>query len=89
MRADLLLFRLRLARSRSLAQARIAEGHMRLNGQRLAARDRHVAVGDVLTLPLATGVLVIAIVALPELGGVGRLKDSGLPRYTLVEFEGH
>jgi len=30
-----------------------------------------------------------AIVALPELGGVGRLKDSGLPLYTLVEFEGH
>lgn len=30
-----------------------------------------------------------AIVALPELGGVDRLRESGLPLFTLVEFEGH
>lgn len=30
-----------------------------------------------------------AIVDLPELGGSQRLKASGLPLFTLVEFEGH
>lgn len=30
-----------------------------------------------------------AIVALPELGGVDRLKSTGLPLHTLVEFDGH
>lgn len=69
MRADLLLFRLRLAKSRALAQARIAEGHMRLNGQRLIARDKAVAVGDVLTLPLGRTVQVVEIVSLPQRRG--------------------
>jgi len=30
-----------------------------------------------------------AIVALPELGGVQRLHEAGLPLFTLVSFEGH
>jgi adenine phosphoribosyltransferase len=30
-----------------------------------------------------------AIVDLPELGGSRRLRDSGLPLYTLVDYEGH
>ncbi|MNV80263.1 Adenine phosphoribosyltransferase [compost metagenome] len=30
-----------------------------------------------------------AIVDLPELGGSKRLRESGLPLYTLVDFEGH
>ena len=30
-----------------------------------------------------------AIVDLPELGGSQRLRESGLPLYTLVDFEGH
>jgi ribosome-associated heat shock protein Hsp15 len=69
MRLDLLLFRLRLTKSRAIAQARIAEGHMRVNGQRVAARDKQVQVGDVLTLPTASGVLVIALDALPDRRG--------------------
>lgn len=69
MRADLLLFRLRLARSRALAQARIADGHMRLNGQRLVARDKAVGLGDVLILPLGNGVKVLEIVSLPDRRG--------------------
>ena len=69
MRLDLLLFRLRLAKSRSQAQARIAAGHMRLNGQRIVARDRAVTVGDVLTLPHGNGVLVLTIEALPDRRG--------------------
>ena len=30
-----------------------------------------------------------AIVDLPELGGSQRLRDSGLPLFTLVDFAGH
>ncbi len=30
-----------------------------------------------------------AIVDLPELGGSQRLQDSGLPLFTLIEFDGH
>ena len=30
-----------------------------------------------------------AIVDLPELGGSARLRESGLPLYTLVDFDGH
>ncbi|MFN4104033.1 MAG: phosphoribosyltransferase family protein, partial [Tepidimonas sp.] len=30
-----------------------------------------------------------AIVALPELGGLQRLHEAGLPLFTLVSFEGH
>ena len=30
-----------------------------------------------------------AIVDLPELGGSARIRESGLPLFTLVEFEGH
>lgn len=65
----MLLFRLRLAKSRATAQARIAEGHIRINGQRLIARDKRVVPGDVLTLAIGPQVLVIAITALPDRRG--------------------
>jgi len=37
----------------------------------------------------ATVVEGAAIVDLPELGGSRKLREAGLPVYTLVEFEGH
>ena len=37
----------------------------------------------------ATVVEGAAIVDLPELGGSQRLRDAGLPLFTLVDFEGH
>ena len=37
----------------------------------------------------ATVIEGAAIVDLPELGGSQRLRESGLPLYTLVDFEGH
>ena len=69
MRLDRLLFTLRFARSRTLAQRWIGEGHMRLNGARVVKQDQVVAIGDVLTLPLPRGVLVIEILALPARRG--------------------
>jgi adenine phosphoribosyltransferase len=37
----------------------------------------------------ATVIEGAAIVDLPELGGSTRLRESGLPLFTLVDFEGH
>jgi ribosome-associated heat shock protein Hsp15 len=69
MRLDRLLFYLRLAKSRTLAQRWIAEGHMRRNGERVVRQDQPVAAGDVLTLPLQREVLVIELLALPTRRG--------------------
>ena len=65
MRLDRLLFTLRLAKSRTLAQRWIAEGHIRRNGERVTRQDLEVQAGDVLTLPLRSRVLVIEVLALP------------------------
>jgi len=71
MRIDKLLFNLRFAKSRTLAQRWIAEGHIRRNGERVVRQDLPVAVGDVLTLPLRRSVLVIEVLALPARRGPG------------------
>lgn len=69
MRLDKLLFNLRLAKSRALAQRWIGEGHMRLNGQRVMGQDQAVTAGDILTLPVRSGVLVLEIATLPTRRG--------------------
>lgn len=69
MRIDRLLFNLRFARSRTLAQRWIGEGHIRRNGERVLRQDLAVAVGDVLTLPLGREVRVIELLALPARRG--------------------
>lgn len=69
MRIDRLLFTLRFARSRTLAQRWIAEGHVRRNGERVLRLDLDIAIGDVLTLPLRSKVLVIELLALPARRG--------------------
>ena len=71
MRLDRLLFNLRFAKSRTLAQRWIAEGHIRRNGERVVRQDLAVTPGDVLTLPLARKVLVIEVLALPLRRGSG------------------
>ncbi len=69
MRIDRLLWFLRFARSRSLAQQWVSEGHIRRNGVRVTRRDQPVAAGDILTLPLRQDVLVIEILSLPHRRG--------------------
>jgi ribosome-associated heat shock protein Hsp15 len=69
MRIDRLLYFLRFARTRAVAQRWIAEGHIRLNGQRVVRQDQGVQFGDVLTLPLAKTVLVIEMLRLPTRRG--------------------
>jgi ribosome-associated heat shock protein Hsp15 len=69
MRLDRLLWFLRFAKSRSLAQRWIAEGHMRRNGERVTRQDQPIAAGDVLTLPLRARVVAIEILVLPTRRG--------------------
>ena len=65
MRIDKLLWQLRLTRTRGLAQALIAAGHVRRNGVRVVRASLAVAPVDTLTVPLAAGVRVIEVLALP------------------------
>ncbi len=68
-RIDKLLWYLRLARTRSVAQAMVARGHMRLNGKRVERTHQKVSAGDVITVPLGKSVRVIEVTALPERRG--------------------
>lgn len=69
LRIDKLLFFLRLARTRSLAQALVGAGHIRIAGRRVERASHGVAVADVVTMPLGTGVLVFELLALPTRRG--------------------
>lgn len=69
MRIDKLLWYLRLAKTRTLAQVIAEEGHVRLNGRRVERAHQKVAAGDVLTLPLPGGVRVIELIVLPTRRG--------------------
>jgi ribosome-associated heat shock protein Hsp15 len=69
MRVDKLLWFLRLARTRSIAQTMAGTGHIRLNGRRVERSHQKVSVGDILTIPLGRRVQVIELVALPDRRG--------------------
>lgn len=65
LRIDKLLWHLRLAKSRGMAQALIATGHVRVNGIRVEKPSISVKVGDAITLPRGDGALAIRILAIP------------------------
>ena len=69
MRIDKLLWFLRFARTRALAQHWVLEGHIRLNGRRVEKPGAAVGPGDTLVLPLPQGVRVIEVLALPARRG--------------------
>lgn len=69
MRIDKLLWFLRFAASRNLAQQWVLAGHIRINGRRVEKPGTAVQPGDVLTLPMRTCVRVVAIMALPARRG--------------------
>ncbi|WP_432769260.1 MAG: RNA-binding S4 domain-containing protein [Sphingopyxis sp.] len=68
-RLDKLLWYLRLARSRSLAQAVIAAGHIRLDGRRVTRASCAVHAGQVLVLPVGEHIAVLRLLALPARRG--------------------
>ena len=63
-RLDKLLWFLRLARSRSLAQAVVAAGHIRLDGRRVTRPSCAVHVGQTLVLPVGERIEVMRLLAL-------------------------
>jgi ribosome-associated heat shock protein Hsp15 len=65
LRIDKLLWHLRLSKSRSLAQALVATGHVRLNGIRVEKPSAEAKAGDTLTIPRGDAALAIRILAIP------------------------
>lgn len=62
-RLDKFLFYARFCRTRAVAAALIARGHLRINRQPTEKPHARLRLGDILTLPLADRVVVIEIVA--------------------------
>ena len=69
MRIDLFLHRIRLLKSRTLAQALVEQGTTRIDGKRVAKPSEPVRVGSVIALPLRGQVRVIRVLSLPERRG--------------------
>jgi ribosome-associated heat shock protein Hsp15 len=69
LRIDKLLWHLRLTKSRSLAQALVATGHIRLNGLRVEKASTEVRAGDALTIPRGDGAIAIRIITVPPRRG--------------------
>lgn len=69
MRIDRFLYSIRLTKSRTLAQAVIATGHVRIDGRRVAKPSDEVAEGSVVALPLHGRVRVIRVLGLPARRG--------------------
>ena len=69
MRIDLFLHRIRLAKSRSLAQSLVAEGRTRIDGRRVEKPSEAVRVGSIIALPLRGQVRVIRVLVLPPRRG--------------------
>lgn len=72
MRLDLYLHRIRLVKSRTLAQTLIETGYVRVDGKRIEKPSEQVDVGSVIALPLQGKVRVLKVVALPARRGPAR-----------------
>ena len=69
MRIDRFLFFVRLTKSRTLAQAVIEQGYIRIDGKRVTKPSDDVRAGSVLALPLQGNVRVVRILSLPARRG--------------------
>jgi ribosome-associated heat shock protein Hsp15 len=65
-RLDKFLFFARFCKTRALAGALIAKGSVRVNRQPTDKAHTRVRPGDVLTLPLPRGVMVVQVTALAQ-----------------------
>jgi ribosome-associated heat shock protein Hsp15 len=68
-RIDRFMFFIRLVKSRTLAQALIDEGYVRLDGRRVEKSSEDVRVGSVVALPLRGCVRILKVLSLPERRG--------------------
>ena len=69
MRIDRYLHCIRLVKSRTLAQAVIETGHVRIDGKRVMKPSEDVRVGSMIALPLRGRVRVLQVLCLPERRG--------------------
>lgn len=69
MRIDRFLFFIRLVKSRTLAQAVIETGYVRINGKRVEKPSENVEVGTTIALALHDQVRVLRVVRLPTRRG--------------------
>jgi ribosome-associated heat shock protein Hsp15 len=68
-RIDRFLFFIRLLKSRTLAQAVVDEGHVRIDGKRVEKSSEEVRVGSVIAMPLHDKVRVLRVLSLPARRG--------------------
>lgn len=69
MRIDRFLYFIRLVKSRTLAQAVIDTGHVRINGRRVEKTSENVDVGSTIALALNDEVRVLRVLSLPTRRG--------------------
>ena len=69
MRIDRYLHCIRLVKSRTLAQALIATGHVRVDGRRVEKPSEEVRVDSTIALPLHGKVRVLRVLELPARRG--------------------
>ena len=69
MRIDRFLHCIRLAKSRTLAQSIVEQGHIRIDGKRALKPSEDVRVGSVVALPLRGQVRILRVVSLPQRRG--------------------
>ena len=72
MRIDRYLHCIRLVKSRTLAQAVIETGHVRIDGKRVEKSSEEVRVGSTIALPLHDKVRVLRVLSLPDRRGPAR-----------------
>src|SRR3546814_12619957 len=76
-RLDKLLWFLRFARSRSVAQAMVEAGHIRLDGRRVTRSSCAVHAGATLVLPVGERIEVIRLWSLPLRRGPAAERSAG------------
>ena len=69
MRIDRYLHCIRLVKSRTLAQAIIETGHVRIDGKRVEKPSEPVKIGSTIALPLHDRVRVLRVLSLPDRRG--------------------
>jgi ribosome-associated heat shock protein Hsp15 len=68
-RIDRFLFFIRLVKSRTLAQAVIETGYVRVDGERVEKPSEEVRAGSIVALPLRGKVRVLRVLSLPHRRG--------------------
>lgn len=95
-RLDKLLWFLRFARSRSMAQAMVEAGHIRLDGRRITRSSCAVHAGSTLVLPVGEHIEVLRLLSLPLRRGAAteaqacyQRLDPARPRAAASAIDAH